>query len=86
MKSFLWTLGAIGFGIFISTFRIQGRTPLEQGGRFFQQTMKPAGAKMWIKAKDAVSNAQATQTPVEHHTDGDRARLENLLAKRGQSK
>jgi len=42
LKTALWTLSAVGLGIFLATAEVDGRTPLEHMQRTWKHTVNPS--------------------------------------------
>lgn len=93
LKTLIWTGLAVGLGIFLATFEVGGRTPVQH----FQRTWKQQGGAGKIDqlknrihgavddAKDALSSAWDTK-PKERHSPEDREAINKLVAKRSGEK
>ena len=42
LKFLVWTVGAVGLGIFLATGQIDGRTPLDHMQRAWKRTVRPS--------------------------------------------
>jgi hypothetical protein len=92
LKLVVWTLAAVGLGVFLSTYKVQGHTPLESAERAFHQTVTPKRVsavkekveETYEDAKDKVSASKAA--PHEHHSSEDRDAVNKLIAKRSANK
>lgn len=84
----LWSSFCIGLGVFISTYEVNGRTPLEQMQRAWRQHVQPSklerlksGLGDVLKdAGQAASQAAKSGYPTERHTTEERERLRRLIS------
>ena len=90
LRTTVWTLGAIGFGIFLARFSIGGKTILERGEAAWRGHSGPAQVeKVKEKISDTVDDAKVAikakleNQPVESHSEKDREAVNKLVAKRG---
>ncbi|MEN9797848.1 MAG: hypothetical protein RL653_1544 [Pseudomonadota bacterium] len=102
LRSFLWSLCCVGFGIFLASVEVGGRTPLEHGRRAWRRTVNPTplekiqdhlddafgSAKNGLEdAKEAVKDRVASKDrPREHVSTADRAGLNSLIARKAEKK
>lgn len=77
LKFLVWTAFSIGLGVFLASYEVGGRTPLEHATRAWKE--RGVGEAL-DRAKDAVS-AQAKH-PKEYYSSEDRAELNRLLGRR----
>ncbi len=87
LRFLIWTVLAVGLGVFLATFEIDGRTPLEHGQRFWKRKVSPSKLdQLKDKVGDTFSRAKDSlgkeRLPTEHHTPEDRDALNKLIAKR----
>ena len=84
-KTLVWTVCAVGFGIFLASYEVGGRTPLVHA----QQAWKSSGGPVQLdglkgRLGDAVENARdklaQESQPHEHHSAKDREALNKLIA------
>jgi hypothetical protein len=91
IKWLLWTSFAIGFGIFLASYRVEGKTPADHLAELWGEKA-PKQARL-DSIKDAIEEARQHaidkletpaqgRTPTERHTPADRARVNKLIAKR----
>lgn len=83
LKFLVWTACCIALGIYVSTARYDGGTPLEQMERAYRRHFpaeRVAALKSELKA--AVSPAR----PSERHAPEDREAVNKLIAKRAAAK
>ncbi len=78
IKWLLWTSFAIGLGIFLATYRVEGKTPVEH----VERVWKSKGAPLVESARGSVSTAK----PNEVHSSEDRAQVNKLIAKHAAPK
>ncbi len=87
LKFVVWTACCIALGIYVSTARYEGGTPLEQLERVWRRHVpaEPVAA-LQSEVKGAVASARAAISPQarpsERHTPEDRAAVNKLIAKR----
>jgi len=94
LRSFLWSCCCIGFGIFLATVEVAGRTSLEHARLAWRRSVTPAvdgavaNAKTGLRdAKDSVQDRLAPKDrPREHVSAGDRAGLDSLIARKSDKK
>ena len=92
LKLILWTAGAVALGVFISTHKVHGQTPLETAEHTWHQTVTPqrvSAVKQRVEdayedAKDKVASNPAA--PHEHHSAQDRQAINKLIAERSTKK
>lgn len=89
LKTAIWTLSAVGLGIFLATAEVDGRTPLEHMERTWKRTVNPSQVD-WLKdgledalddAKDAVSSSKSKH-PRERISPADREALNRVIAQK----
>jgi hypothetical protein len=78
IKWLLWTSFAIGFGVFLATYKVEGGTPYEH----IQKVWKSKGPPLVEDAREAVT----TIKPKETHSPEDRDQVNKLIAKRAAPK
>jgi hypothetical protein len=89
LKFIVWTLCAVGLGIFLSTGEVDGRTPLEHMQRAWKRTVKPSTVDRmkdgledaYEDAKDAVSKP-TNAPPRERISAEDRAAVNRIIAQK----
>lgn len=87
VRGVVWTVGAVALGVGLATVEVGGKTPLVHARKAWER----AEAGEWLKdrADDAVDKARGAlgqpQQPRERHSAEDRAALERIIAKRGNS-
>ena len=86
LKFIVWTACCVALGIYVSTARYEGGTPLEQLERVYRHQFpgEPVEA-LKSEVKGAVASARAAiapPRPSERHTPEDRAAVNKLIAKR----
>jgi hypothetical protein len=86
-KIFLWTTACLGLGMWMASFDIGGRTPLEHMERAWKQTT-PKLDTVRMGAADLIGGAKRKAptrvAPAELHSKKDRDELEQIIAKRQQ--
>lgn len=91
IRFILWTACAVGLGVFISTYRVEGKTPLDLMTHAWHQQVTPARVAKGESQIDALyrhakAKLNAPDRPSEHHSRADRARLEAVIAARAEKK
>ena len=89
LKFIVWTVCAVGLGIFLSTGQVDGRTPLEHMQRAWKRTVKPSTVERvkdgledaYEDAKDAVSKP-TNAPPRERISAEDRAAVNRIIAQK----
>lgn len=89
LKFIVWTVCAVGLGIFLSTGQVDGRTPLEHMQRAWKRTVKPSTVDRvkdgledaYEDAKDAVSKP-TNAPPRERISAEDRAAVNRIIAQK----
>jgi len=86
LKFVVWTACCIALGIYVSTARYEGGTPLEQLERVWRRHV-PAAPMTALRSevKGAVESAKAAVSPArpsERHTPEDREAVNRLIARR----
>ena len=86
IKSVLWTASAVGIGVFLASYKVEGKTPLEHAEKAWKANNGPSTverlkgqlAEAYENARDSLAN---DKRPSEHHSAEDRAALNKLIAK-----
>lgn len=96
LKFILWTSCAIAIGIGLSTWKVDGRTPLEHGERAWKSSNGGNKAKSFATdvgehVEEALESAKDTlgarnPGPRENHSEDDRAAVEQLISQRSKKK
>ena len=91
LRTLIWSLCCIGFGIFLSTFEVRGRTSLghlEHAWNHRSSTVekvKDVAEDTVEKVQKKVSSREApVQRPSETHSDADKNAIDQIIAKRQQ--
>jgi len=87
----LWTSLMVGFGIFLSRYKVLGKTPVDHAQRMWnQQATQDRVHRVEQKAHDAIEDAKvhlgSAKAPREHHSADERAAVNQLIAQRGAKK
>ena len=90
-KFLLWTTLMVGFGIFLSRYKVLGRTPVDHVQKVWheqatQERVKRAEEKVKDKVQDAKVYLGSAQAPREHHNADERAAVDTLIARRTTKK
>jgi len=89
LKFLIWTSCAMALGIYISTARYDGGTPLEQLQRVWKQH-GPRDTELGSKVRGAVDSAREAVSkkapPTEHFEPEDREAVNKLIAGRSGAK
>jgi hypothetical protein len=91
LKFLVWTLAAVALGIFLASYKVQGKTPVESAQRALHQTLTPQRVKA-VKERvedayeDAKDKVSSSKSPHEHHSTEDRDAVDALIAKRSAKK
>jgi|CXWL01.1.fsa_nt_gi hypothetical protein len=90
LRTTIWTLCAVAFGIFLARFSVNGKTLLERGESAWRDHSGPAKVEhvkeqIIDKVDDAkvAIKAKLENQPVESHSEKDRDAVNKLVAKRG---
>ena len=86
MRTLFWTVCAVAFGVFLGSYEVDGRTPLEHARRAWKANAGPSaleGLKGRFEGSlESARDALATdKKPHEHHSAEDRAAINKLIAK-----
>jgi hypothetical protein len=82
----LWTGCSVALGVFLASYEVDGRTPLEHAQRAWKANAGPEALE-GIKGRfdNALENARDSlandRKPHEHHSPEDRAAINKLIAK-----
>ncbi|MCE9666308.1 hypothetical protein LY474_00655 [Myxococcus stipitatus] len=89
LKFIVWTVCAVGLGIFLSKGEVDGRTPLEHMERAYKRTVKPDTVdRMKDSLEDAYEDAKGVVSrssdaaPRERISAEDRAAVDRIIAKK----
>ena len=88
IKWLLWTSFSIGFGIFLATYKVEGRTPWDYLTQHAPQQARLDQIKDAVihEAGDAKAAVEAqvdkSARPKERHSPEDRAQVNKLISKR----
>ncbi len=91
IKVLLWSAACVGLGIFISSYKVDGKTPVQHLERGWKQ--KPgldevkedvSSAIDGAKKKLTVKDKTPVDAPTEQHSDEDKEAVNRLLARRKQ--
>lgn len=89
LKFLVWTVCAVGLGIFLAKGEIGGRTPLEHMERTWQRSnvRPPRMERLKDGLEDALDNAKdavsrKTDAPRERITEEDRAAVNRIIAQK----
>lgn len=93
LRTTIFTLCAVGFGIFLARFSVNGKTLLDHAESAWKRSSGPAKvehikdevADKVADAKVAIKGKIASQ-PVESHSEKDREAINRIVAKRGAEK
>lgn len=89
LRTLFWTGLCVGLGIFVSSYEVDGRTPIEHLQRAWKQNVNPAPLqKLGESAKEKLGEAKQSAkdklavatAPKEHISEGDRNALNSLIA------
>jgi hypothetical protein len=91
IRFLLWTSLMVGFGIFLSRYKVLGRTPLDHAQTLWQApTTQTRLQHVEQKAHDAIEDAKvhlgSSKAPREHHSADERSAVEKLIAQRAAKK
>ena len=88
LKFLVWTVCAVGLGIFLAKGEIGGRTPLEHMERTWQRNVRPTRMdRLKDGLEDALDNAKdavsrKADAPRERITEEDRAAVNRIIAQK----
>lgn len=84
----LWTGLAVGFGIFLAQFEIDGRTPIEHAQRAWKRKVNPSKVdQLKDGLRDAIDGAKesvserTSKKPSERYSSDERAAIDRIIAK-----
>ena len=94
LRSFLWSCCCIGFGIFLGTVEVGGRTSLSHAQLAWRRAVAPAVNGAVANAKSGLQDAKESvqdrltpkDRPREHVSAADRAGLDSLIARKTDKK
>ena len=91
VKFVVWTSCAVGLGIFLASYEVDGKTPVEHAQKLFKQQKVPGKldqVKEGVEGaiEDARKHVGSKAAPTEHHSESDKNAIDALLAKRASSK
>ena len=90
IKFVLWTSVAVGLGIFLASFPLFGKTPLEHAEKAWKAQATPAVAQLKEGLGDAMDQAKdvvASDKKIrERHSPEDREEVNQLISKRATKK
>jgi hypothetical protein len=92
LKFIVWTLCAMGLGVFLSTYEVKGKTPLqylEHTWRAEAPRVRDGAEKVKDGAEDLVDDVKKkigskSEKPTERHSVEDREAIDKLIARRAQ--
>ena len=88
LKWLIWTVCAVGLGVYLASGDIGGRTPLEHAERAWKQSVKGGLEETYEDAKDAVTDAKdkvagkPAKPPRERISKDDREAVNRLIAQK----
>lgn len=91
IKWLLWTGCAVGLGVFLASYEVDGRTPLEHVQRAWKHNVNPSKLDRLKQGlddaiEDAKDDLSSAKRPREHHSPEDRLKLKKLIAERSGQK
>ncbi|MHB8874257.1 MAG: hypothetical protein ACYC8T_11270 [Myxococcaceae bacterium] len=81
----LWTSFAVAVGIFVASFPLSGKTPLQHAERAWKHEGSPQLDSLIDQAKDVVAAGKDDKIR-ERHTPEDRDEVNRLISKRSTGK
>lgn len=89
LKFVAWTALAVGLGIFLSSYEIDGRTPLEHARHAWKHHVNPSKLdQLKDGLHDALDDAKGaieektSKKPSERYSDDERKAINRIIAKR----
>lgn len=80
-KKVLWTLGLVGFGIFLGAFEIGGKTTVEHAVETWNAEAPKAAKHIRNGLNQTVRLAEEEESPKEHYGADDRAAVNKLVSR-----
>jgi hypothetical protein len=76
----LWTVAAVGFGIFLASAQIDGQTPMEHAQRAWKRKVNPSKVDQLKNGlRDAIDSV-SDKKPTERYLEDEREAIERLVA------
>lgn len=90
IRFLIWTSMCIGLGVFVASYEVDGRTPVQHLKQIWKSSPHSASVAQQVegtldKGKKAINSVRDV-APSEQHTDSDKDALNKLVARRATSK